>query len=68
MGSYTIANYLDELKVPTFAGSLNWDHTTIDSMLRNRATYGEYQPKSFAEGHKRPSRAALPSPTISLQS
>ncbi|MBR0931716.1 recombinase family protein [Bradyrhizobium diazoefficiens] len=53
MGSYAIANYLDELKVPTFTGSLNWDHTTIDSMLRNRATYGEYQPKSFAAGHKR---------------
>ncbi|WP_349627540.1 recombinase family protein [Bradyrhizobium sp. MOS003] len=27
--------------------------TAIDSMLRNRATYGEYQPKSFAAGHKR---------------
>lgn len=52
MGSYAIANYLDELKVPTFTRSLNWDNTTIDSMLRNRATYGEYQPKSFAAGHK----------------
>ncbi|MDT4740732.1 recombinase family protein [Bradyrhizobium sp. WYCCWR 12699] len=53
LGSYAIASYLDEEKVPTFTGSLNWDHTTIDSMLRNRATYGEYQPKSFAAGHKR---------------
>lgn len=53
MGSYAIANYLDEQKVPTFTQSPNWDHTTIDYMLRNRATYGEYQPKSFAGGHKK---------------
>lgn len=53
MGSYAIANYLDEEKVPPFARSSQWDHTTIDYMLRNRATYGEYQPKSFAEGHKK---------------
>ncbi|MBR1092717.1 recombinase family protein [Bradyrhizobium manausense] len=53
MGSYAIANYLDGKKVPTFTNSENWDHTTIDYMLRNRATYGEYQPKSFAGGHKK---------------
>lgn len=53
MGSYAIANYLDEEKVAPFARSSQWDHTTIDYMLRNRATYGEYQPKSFAEGHKK---------------
>ncbi|TYL86693.1 hypothetical protein FXB40_41685 [Bradyrhizobium rifense] len=53
MGSYAIANYLDEKKVPTFTQSETWDHTTIDYMLRNRATYGEYQPKSFAGGHKK---------------
>ncbi|QOZ71738.1 recombinase family protein [Bradyrhizobium arachidis] len=53
MGSYAIANYLDERKVPTFTQTTKWDHTTIDYMLRNRATYGEYQPKSFASGHKK---------------
>ncbi|MBP0116393.1 recombinase family protein [Bradyrhizobium vignae] len=53
MGSYAIANYLDERKVPTFTNSESWDHTSIDYMLRNRATYGEYQPKSFAGGHKK---------------
>lgn len=53
MGSYAIANYLDDLKVPTFTRALNWDNTTIDSMLRNRATYGEHQPKSFAAGHRK---------------
>lgn len=53
MGSYAIANYLDALNIPPFARSSNWDHTTIDYMLRNRATYGEYQPKSFAGGHKK---------------
>jgi hypothetical protein len=51
MGSYAIANYLDERKVPPFTQSSRWDHTTIDYMLRNRATYGEYQPRSFARGH-----------------
>jgi hypothetical protein len=53
MGSYAIANYLDDQKVPPFTQSPQWDNTTIDSMLRNRATYGEYQPKSFAAGHKK---------------
>jgi hypothetical protein len=53
MGSYAIANYLDKQQVPPFTQSPNWDHTTIDYMLRNRATYGEYQPKSFAKGHKK---------------
>lgn len=53
MGSYAIANYLEKQKVPTFTQSLHWDNTTIDYMLRNRATYGEYQPKSFAAGHKK---------------
>ncbi|SDI27035.1 Recombinase [Bradyrhizobium sp. Rc2d] len=51
MGSYAIANYLDARKIPPFTQSDSWDHTTIDYMLRNRATYGEYQPKSFAGGH-----------------
>ncbi len=53
MGSYAIANYLDGRKVPPFTQSEDWDHTTIDYMLRNRATYGEYQPRSFASGHKK---------------
>lgn len=53
MGSYAIANYLDQQKIPTFTTSPHWDHTTIDYMLRSRATYGEYQPKSFAAGHKK---------------
>lgn len=53
MGSYAIANYLDDRKVPPFTKSESWDHTTIDYMLRNRATYGEYQPRSFAGGHKK---------------
>ena len=53
MGSYAIANYLDEKQVSSFTQSESWDHTTIDYMLRNRATYGEYQPRSFANGHKK---------------
>ena len=62
MGSYAIANYLDEQKVPPFGPSPNWDHTTIDSMLRNPATYGEHQPRSFAGGHKKgvPSGPPIP--------
>lgn len=53
MGSYAIASYLDQQKIPTFTQSPHWDNTTIDYMLRSRATYGEYQPKSFAAGHKK---------------
>lgn len=60
MGSYAIAKYLDERKVPPFTKSESWDHTTIDYMLRNRATYGEYQPKSFAGGQKKGVPRGLP--------
>jgi Recombinase len=50
MGSYAIANYLDERNIPAFGRSPSWDHTTIDNMLRSRATFGEYQPRSYAGG------------------
>ena len=50
MGSYAIANYLAEQNIPTFSRSQSWDHTTIDNMLRSRATFGEYQAKSYAGG------------------
>jgi hypothetical protein len=52
-GSYSIANFLTRENVPPFPPSLRWDHTTIDSMLRNRATFGEHQPKSYAGGNKK---------------
>jgi hypothetical protein len=50
LGSYAIANYLTRQDVPAFGPSPKWDHTTIDAMLRNRATVGEHQPKSWAGG------------------
>jgi len=53
VGSYAIANHLNRQKVTPFGPSLTWDHTTIDSMLRNRATFGEHQPKSYAGGSKK---------------
>ena len=52
-GSYAIAKHLSHRKVPPFPPSVKWDHTTIDSMLRNRATVGEHQPKSYAGNNKK---------------
>ncbi len=62
IGSYSIANHLNRQNVPPFGPSPKWDHTTIDSMLRNRATIGEHQPKSYAGGSKKgvPLGAAVP--------
>jgi hypothetical protein len=53
LGSYSIAKQLDRQNVSPFTQSTKWDHTTIDSILRNRATVGEHQPKSYAGGSKK---------------
>lgn len=53
LGSYAIADRLNRQNVPPFGPSPKWDNTTVDSMLRNRATFGEYQPKSWAGGSKK---------------
>lgn len=53
LGSYAIANHLRRENISAFGPSRAWDHTTIDSMLRNRATFGEHQPKSYAGGSKK---------------
>jgi Recombinase len=53
VGSYSIANYLNQQNVPAFGPSPTWDHSTIDAMLRSRATIGEHQPKSYAGGSKK---------------
>jgi hypothetical protein len=53
LGSYAIAERLTRQNVPPFGPSQKWDHTTIDSMLRNRATLGEYQPKTYTGGSKK---------------
>ncbi len=53
LGSYAIADRLNRKGVPPFGPSPTWDHTTIDGMLRSRATLGEYQPKSWAGGTKK---------------
>jgi hypothetical protein len=53
LGSYAIANWLNRQNIPAFGRSPTWDHTTIDNMLRSRATLGEYQPRSFAGGSKK---------------
>lgn len=62
MGSYAIAKYLDGRNIPTFGRSQSWDHTTVDNMLRSRATLGEYQPKSYAGGS---SKGVLTGPAVS---
>jgi|SRR5215472_5142507 len=53
LGSYAIANHLTRQDIPPFPPSTKWDHTTIDSMLRNRATIGEHQPRSYVGGSKK---------------
>lgn len=62
LGSYAIANHLNRQGVPPFPPSPKWDHTTIDSMLRNPATYGQYQPKSYAGGNKKGTPVGEPIP------
>jgi hypothetical protein len=62
LGSYAIAARLDRQKVAPFGRSPKWDNTTIDSMLRNRATFGEYQPKSYAGGSKKGVPVGAPIP------
>jgi hypothetical protein len=62
LGSYSIANHLNRQGVPAFGPSTSWDHTTIDSMLRNRATLGEHQPKSYAGGSKKGVPVGAPIP------
>jgi hypothetical protein len=53
LGSYAIADLLTRQKIAPFRNSKKWDHTTIDLMLRSRATLGEHQPKSWAGGTKK---------------
>jgi len=62
LGSYSIANHLNRQGVPAFGPSTSWDHTTIDSMLRNKATVGEHQPKSYAGGSKKGVPVGAPVP------
>jgi hypothetical protein len=60
LGSYTIAKQFNRQAVPTFGGSAKWDHSNIDNLLRNRATIGEYQPKSYVGGDKKGVPNGLP--------
>ena len=53
LGSYSIAKQFGRQGVKPFGSSPKWDHTNIDNLLRNRATLGEYQPKSYAGGSKK---------------
>jgi hypothetical protein len=53
VGSYTIAKVLNQQSVPPFGPSPTWDQSTIDNMLRNRATIGEHQPKDWSGGVKK---------------
>jgi Recombinase len=53
LGSYTIAKQLTRQGVVPFGPLKQWDHTTIDNMLRSRAVVGEFQPKSFVGGNNK---------------
>jgi Recombinase len=54
VGSYVIAKIFNESNVPAFGSSGRWDASTIDNMLRSRATLGEHQPKDYRGGKERP--------------
>ena len=56
LGGYTIANRLNAKNVPAFGNSKRWDQSTINNMLRSRATIGEYQPRKYEASVERPSR------------
>ena len=62
LGSYAISDRLTRQNVAPFGPSQKWDHTTIDSMLRNRATVGEYQPKTYTGGSKKGVPVGAPIP------
>lgn len=47
LGGFTIAKHLNAQGVPAFGPSSKWDQSTIHNMLRNRATFGEHQPKRY---------------------
>jgi hypothetical protein len=47
LGGYTIANQLNAKNVPAFGSSKRWDQSTINNMLRSRATIGDYQPRLY---------------------
>jgi hypothetical protein len=56
LGGYTIANQLNAKNVPAFGSSKRWDQSTINNMLRSRATVGEYQPRQYETSGDRPAR------------
>lgn len=54
LGGYTIAKQLNAQRVPPFGPAPLWDQSTIHNMLNNRATLGEYQPRTYASSQDRP--------------
>jgi Recombinase len=60
LGGYTIAKQLNAKKVPPFGPSPKWDQSTINNMLRNRATIGEHQPKRYRSRKEFPEGDPIP--------
>jgi hypothetical protein len=56
LGGYTIAKQLNAKNVPAFGTSEKWDQSTINNMLRSRATIGEHQPRQYAASADHPDR------------
>ncbi|PSC02845.1 site-specific recombinase [Alsobacter soli] len=54
IGSYTIANRLNEGGVPPFRSDAGWQISSVNKILNNRAVLGEFQPHRFVEGERVP--------------
>jgi hypothetical protein len=59
IGGYTIARRLNEEGVPPFGPSPKWNQSTINNLLRNRATIGEFQARRFVDGKRVPDGAPI---------
>ena len=60
LGGFTIAKHLNAQGVPAFGPSAKWDQSTIHNMLRNRATFGEHQPKRYQNNKEFPVGEPIP--------
>ena len=54
MGQATIVKQLNSEGVPTFGPSQRWATSTLNRLLSNRATVGEYQPTTLKDGMRGP--------------
>ncbi|MGO4571043.1 recombinase family protein [Microvirga sp. 2TAF3] len=53
-GKRSIAKGLNEEEVPSLRGKRGWWSSTVDTVLRNRAAFGEYQPHIGRHANRKP--------------